>query len=96
MRDGFWFFQLVVRYQKMRVLVEEIVTPAGSTIGHGIGVNAADGRPVYFCGDHRPMADLQAALSQQTGAPVFALVEDWQVIEAAWTGSTRANNRGIV
>ena len=65
----------------MRILVKEIVSPTGSTIAYGSGIDSPDGRLVVFCGDHRPMADIRRALDQQAGRPVLAVVEDWQVIE---------------
>jgi hypothetical protein len=64
----------------MRVLVQEIAIPVASTIGYGAGVDAAGGWAVLFCGDPRAMVDIQVALNQKADAPVFAMVEDWQVI----------------
>jgi hypothetical protein len=64
----------------MRVLVQQITVPAMSTVGFGAGVDLADSQLVSFCGDHRPLGDIQKALAAKDDAPVIAVVEDWQVI----------------
>jgi hypothetical protein len=69
-----------MRSNLMRILVHEIVSAPASTIGYGAGIDSADGRLLVFCGDHRSMADIRTALDQQADVPVFAMLEDWQVI----------------
>jgi hypothetical protein len=64
----------------MRILVQQIIIRAMSTIGYGAGVDLADGQRVCFYGDHRPLADIQKALDLKAGVPVMATVENWQVI----------------
>jgi hypothetical protein len=78
----------------MRVLVQEIAIPAASTIAYGAGLDAADGRVVRFCGDYRPLADVQAALLE-THAPLFALVEDWQVIGSEPVKGAEGNGKTL-
>jgi hypothetical protein len=68
-----------MRYNEMRVLVNEIITPAASTITYGAGVDPA-GRAVLFCGDRRPMAAIQRALDLKPDVPVIATVDNWQLI----------------
>lgn len=64
----------------MRVLIQQIVIPAKSTVGYGTGIDLAEGQSVSFCGDRRPLAALQTAQNLKPDAPVVAVIEDWQII----------------
>jgi hypothetical protein len=72
-------FQLLLRPCKyiMRIEVSRIELPAKTSIGLGYGIDP-EGGELVFCGDHRPMRELAAALSQ-SHSPVHAVVDDWQV-----------------
>lgn len=62
----------------MKVFVDHITVPAGSTLGYGDGKDAA-GEPVRFAGDHRPMRDLGELLAV-SDEPIGIEIETWQVI----------------
>jgi hypothetical protein len=63
----------------MRVQVYRVSIPALSSIGYGDGLTE-DERRVQFVGDHGSMRELGRALPNAT-EPVYADVEDWQVLE---------------
>jgi hypothetical protein len=62
----------------MRIQVFRVQIPAMSTVGYGEGRDY-DERRVVFIGDHRPMRHLGRALAQAT-EPIYAEVEDWQIV----------------
>lgn len=61
----------------MRVKISRVELPEGSSVGFGYG-NRTDGADIAFCGDHRPMRELAAALSESR-CPVYAIIENWQI-----------------
>lgn len=46
----------------MKVMVEEIIVPAGSSLGFGRGTTDDGSVEVIFAGDHRAMRDLAMSL----------------------------------
>lgn len=68
----------------MKVLVTDILVPAGSTIGFGRGFPEGDAtKVVYFAGDHRLLANIGDAMLAAEDAEVGLVVEvpDWAVLE---------------
>jgi hypothetical protein len=66
----------------MKVWVLRVNIPAMSTIGYGWGetVDEEETRAVRFAGDHRPMMELGEAMEASGEEPVYAELEDWQIL----------------
>jgi hypothetical protein len=80
MWNGRFVLGLVMRPTKMRVLIQQIMIPAMSTVGYGAGIDLVRLQSVSFCGDRRPLADIQTAQNLRPNVPIIAVIEDWQVI----------------
>lgn len=66
----------------MTVILESVSQPCGSAIALGHGIDPSTGNKVAFCGDHRPMRDLAERVHIGQAAPVFAEIDDWQLIRS--------------
>jgi hypothetical protein len=64
----------------LRIEVERVIVPIGSTIGFGAGRTEDGATAVIFAGDHRAMAALGEVIAQ-SDEPIFVDVPEWVVLE---------------
>lgn len=62
----------------MEIRVEQILVPAGSSVGYGVGTTDDGTVEVIFAGDHRAMVLMWQALDE--GSEVVAEVPEWAVL----------------
>lgn len=63
----------------MKVQVEQVAIPDGSTIGFGMGTTDGGTVEVLFGGDHRAMQELGEAIAESP-EPIEVDIPDWAVL----------------